>query len=227
LEKERKTMAKNRDGSGRDNEHPEIAMGRTGRKPTREDLTREAIQAAKDAAHSAEMAADAAASLLQGDSGQDQGGHGRGPQNANQGAQQGRQGGTGGRAVADMSDQDQEGEAPMAFEAFMAKLQDAIKRAGDRVEVNDLDGWVKIEGVQNGHKIYVSKTKTVVNRVESTLDPDLIRGATPRSGNGRIASVLPADTRSVGEAIGLLANLEEHVRPPVRGGATGPNPQDR
>lgn len=192
------TMArKDRDGNGnrgsdRDDNAP---VGGAGRKPTRDDLTN-VIAAAKEAAHSAEAAADAALAVVEGG--------GLGPAGS-------------GEVIATLSDQDV-AEAPMAFEAFMGKLGDVLKRAGESVRVTELEGWIKIEGKQ-GHKVYITKTKTVVNRVESTLDPDLIKGATPMAGNGRIASVLPPNTRAVGEAIKLLATLAEPIRPPARGGA--------
>jgi hypothetical protein len=120
--------------------------------------------------------------------------------------------------VAEISDQEM-AEGPLAFEAFMSKLDSTIRKYSDRVKITELEGWMKIEGRQ-GHKVYITKTKTVVNRVESTLDPDLIKGATPMAGNGKIASVLPATVRAVNEAIQLLATLDEPIRPPrvgVRG----------
>ena len=117
--------------------------------------------------------------------------------------------------VAEITDQDI-AEAPMAFEAFMGRLNAVLARYADSLKVTELEGWMKIEGPQ-GHKIYITKTKTVVNRVESTLDPDLIKGAEASTGNGRIASVLPATTKAVAEAVRLLATLKEAIRPPARG----------
>ncbi len=103
-----------------------------------------------------------------------------------------------------------------AFEQFMASLREPISRAGDRVRVSEIAGWVKIEGMQ-GHKVYIAKTVTGVSRVESTLDPRLISGARPPDAgrrNGRIASWLPARIETVGEAIELLSQLDEP--PPAR-----------
>lgn len=110
----------------------------------------------------------------------------------------------------------------VAFEEFMAQLSGVLKKAGNTVDVSENARWVKIESRKNGHKIYVAKGKTQVNRVESTLPPDLVAGSEePDRKNGRIASYLPPDPKSVGEAIRHLAQSEEHIRPPLRGGAAG------
>jgi hypothetical protein len=110
--------------------------------------------------------------------------------------------------------------APAAFEQFMAALRDPLRKAGRKVRVTEIAGWVKIEG-QQGHKVYIAKTVTGVSRVESTLDPKLVKGAkAPDEGrrrNGRIASWLPARPESVAQAIDVLARLEEPIPAPVRG----------
>ncbi len=99
----------------------------------------------------------------------------------------------------------------MSFEQFMAALQDPIRRAGPKIRVTEITGWIKIEG-QQGHKLYVSKTKTGVSRVESTLSPEMIDGALPPDRrNGRIASWIPAQVGPVADAIDLLADLAEPI----------------
>ncbi len=111
-------------------------------------------------------------------------------------------------------------EGRVAFEEFMAQLQGQLKRAGASVDVTENARWVKIESRRNGHKIYVAKGKTQVNRIESTIPPDLIPGAEePDRKNGRIASYLPADPKVIGEAIRHLAQSDEKLRAPLRGGA--------
>lgn len=107
----------------------------------------------------------------------------------------------------------------VAFEEFMAQLSGVLRKAGDNVTVTEHSRWVKIEGVKNGHKIYVAKGKNTVNRIECTLSPDLVHGAVESDRkNGRIASYLPADPKAVAEAIQVLAKTKESIRPPLRGG---------
>ena len=107
------------------------------------------------------------------------------------------------------SDRDRDGitESQAAFRQFMAALQAAIEEVGPAVEVSQTVGWVKIESMRNGHKVYVSKGKLAVGRIDSTLPPGLVTGSQkPGRYNGRIASWLPADTGAVAEAIRLLAD---------------------
>lgn len=105
-------------------------------------------------------------------------------------------------------------EGKVAFEEFMAKMAGTLKKAGNSVEVSEKAGWIKIESTKNGHKIYVSKGKNKVSRIESTLSPDLVEGATePDRRNGRIASLIPANTEAVESAIDHLVNDEGHIRP--------------
>lgn len=195
------------------------------KKPTRDDLkeavvaARDAAGAAEHAAHAASVVADHALAALEGgetdsddplpdeegeaeESQGDQGGSNRGQQGpAAQATGHGMMRGGGRQA---------QGGRP-AFEQFMAALKDPLRRAGKRVRVTEIKGWVKIEG-QQGHKVYISKTKTGVSRVESTLDPSMIEGAQPPDRpNGRIASWIPAYPDVVGEAIGLLAELDEPI----------------
>jgi hypothetical protein len=112
------------------------------------------------------------------------------------------------------------GAAKPAFEQFMAALRDPLRRAGSRVRVSQIAGWVKIEG-QQGHKVYIAKTMTGVSRIESTLNPELVRGAKApdpgRRRNGRIASWLPARPEAVAQAIDVLAKLDEPIPGPARG----------
>lgn len=112
----------------------------------------------------------------------------------------------------------------IAFEQFMAHLTGVLRRYGDKIQVSDNARWVKIESIKNGHKVYVAKGKTQVNRIESTLTPDMVPGSTaPDRVNGRIASYIPADPKSVAEAIRHLAVDEEQIRPPQRGGGQPTN----
>jgi hypothetical protein len=160
-----------------------------GRKPTREDLTR-AAEAAVKAAEAAGAAAEVVAAGIEG---MDQPSASQTPVVARTATGGGRRG----PALPP--------GAPMAFEAFMAALDSAIKKAGPAIHVSENAGWVKIEGPTQ-QRIYITKTKTLVNRVETTLAPELIEGAeaVPVGSNGKIASRLPADPEIVSEAIRLL-----------------------
>lgn len=117
----------------------------------------------------------------------------------------------------DVEDEPQSSHA--AFEAFMSKLQGIIGKAGNSVSVTEHARWIKIEGVKNGHKVYVAKGKNQVTRIESTLPPKLIPGATAaEKKNGRIASYIPATPLAVGAAIRQLVQYDEHIRPPTKSG---------
>lgn len=110
-----------------------------------------------------------------------------------------------------------------AFQGFMARLAEAIDRGGRTLHVTENAAWVKIESTKNGHKIYISKGKNQVNRVESTLPPEIITGATePGRPNGRIASWIPAEVGAVEEAIDALSTLDTGIRPPARAVAKRP-----
>lgn len=177
-----------------------------GKKPTRDDLTK-AIEAARDAAGAASEAADSVLHVLEVQNGDtdlpdddEMDLPTRRPRNV-----------TGSAFIAT----GKEGKA--AFEEFMAALAKPLKKAGEKIKVTDTAGWIKIEGHQ-GHKIYINKGKTAVSRIESTLDPDLVKGAEEYDGsNGRIASTFPPDVAVVTEAITVLAGLKEPISPPRRG----------
>lgn len=212
-----------------------------GKKPTRDDLAqavaaaRDAATAAGDAANAAAVAADTALTAMEGEAVAESplpeqervGNRGGNPPRA-QAQPQGDQGGRARRPTGPGAQETGHGamqfggrraqEGPAAYEQFMAALKDPLRKAGNKVRVSDNAGWIKIEGMQ-GHKVYIAKTKTGVSRIESTLDPDLIEGASPPDRkNGRIASWIPARTESVAEAIELLATLTEPIAPPARGG---------
>jgi hypothetical protein len=181
-----------------------------GRRITADDLTK-AAEAAREAAAAASNAAEAVVVALEsgdvdeslvGMESEDVGGGG--------GRQaQGGQGGGGGGTRA-------------AFEEFMAQLNGVLRKAGDNLTVTEHARWVKIESKVNGHKIYVAKGKNQVNRIESTLPPELVPGAVdPDRKNGRIASYIPADPKAMATAIRALVQSEERIRPPLRGGGGG------
>ena len=110
----------------------------------------------------------------------------------------------------------------VAFEEFMAQLSGVLRKAGDAVSVTEHSRWVKIESKRNGHKVYVAKGKNQVNRVESTLPPNLVPGAVePDRKNGRIASYIPADPKAVAQAIRQLAQSDDKIPAPHRGGGGG------
>jgi hypothetical protein len=108
---------------------------------------------------------------------------------------------------------------PSAYEEFMAALETALDRVADRIQVSERKGWIKIESLVNGHKVYIAKSKTAVSRIESTIPANRIKGAAePDRANGRISSWIPADPNLVAQAIEILASEEEQIRPPQRGG---------
>lgn len=231
------------------NEQDQEEQSVTSKRPTKEDL-KEAATAASQAAHEAEQAAHNAAAVvdtmlasmetgpslvpLQDPDGDD-------PEPLGEDSEEDR-------AMASLQEEDlpelrsgrpgQTGTGPSAqatghgmmrgpraasrpaFEQFMAALRDPLRKAGHRVRVSEIAGWVKIEG-QQGHKVYIAKTVTGVSRIESTLDPRLVEGAQApdpgRKRNGRIASWLPASPVAVGQAIAVLAKLDEPILAPTRG----------
>lgn len=105
-----------------------------------------------------------------------------------------------------------QGEPPSeekpAFLAFLDAVKENIHRAelnGARIE--QLTGWVKIEAA-NRHKIYIATTKTGVNRVESTIPPSMIPGASsPERENGAIRSLIPPTQEAVAMAIDVMQTL--------------------
>lgn len=106
-----------------------------------------------------------------------------------------------------------------AFEEFMDELSPSIQRGGNRLRVTLNEGYVKIESLHNGHKVYIAKGVTTVSRVESTIPPSMLDGAAePDRPNGRIASWIRADVQSVSKAIDFLVDSDEMIVPPRRGG---------
>lgn len=104
-------------------------------------------------------------------------------------------------------------EERMAFHAFMSRLEPTIRECSDRVKVISNVSWIKIEGLTTRHKVYISKGKLAVNRVDSTLPPEAVPGAVvPTGKNGRIASWLPADAESVAYAVRLISSDETPPR---------------
>lgn len=115
------------------------------------------------------------------------------------------------RILADMEKQDHTESTRVAFQRFMLDLAPALKGMGDRIRVQHNVSWIKIESMVNGHKVYISKNKLAVGRVDSTLPPELVPGARHAGRyNGRISSWLPADVGAVSEAIVLLGS--EQIR---------------
>lgn len=111
------------------------------------------------------------------------------------------------RILADMEVQDKRQANDAAFQRFMVELAPALKGLGDRIRIQHNVSWIKIESMVNGHKVYISKGKLAVGRIDSTLPPDLVPGARHAGRyNGRIASWLPADPDSVSKAITLLGS---------------------
>ncbi len=202
MDKER-MATRNGNGNGGNGDKPTVSRGR---RITADDLSRAAEAAQKAAAAASDAAEAVVVALEQGDIdesmvGQEEIGVSPLPEEQGQGGESGK----------------------LAFEEFMAQLSGALRRAGNTVDISENAAWVKIESRKNGHKVYVAKGKTSVNRVESTLPPNLVAGATePDRKNGRIASFIPADPKAVSEAIRHLAQDEEQLRAPLRGGGNPP-----
>jgi len=100
------------------------------------------------------------------------------------------------------------GEGPdsgFAFRKFMDSLRPAITRLGTRVEVVENSAFMQIRSAVNGHRIYISKGKVVVGRIDSTIPLGYVEGSVPpKHHNGNIRSWIPADTEAVSKAIELL-----------------------
>lgn len=194
---------KNGNGNGNGNsDNGGEEMPVRGRRITADDLTK-AAEAAREAAAAASTAAEAVVVALE--SGEvDEG-------------LVGMQEGT-----PSTMEQDDQPSGQVAFEQFMAQLHGILRKAGDNVSVTEHARWVKIESRRNGHKVYVAKGKNQVNRIESTLPPELVPGAVePDRKNGRIASYIPADPKSVALAIRQLVQSDDKIRAPERGGGAG------
>ncbi len=206
----RKTGNGNGNGNGGRGDKDDMPVISRGRRITADDLTR-AAEAAREAAQAASNAAEAVVVALEsGDIDESLVGMEREREGTATEQPQGRGGGGG------------EGQGKVAFEEFMAQLSGILRKAGDAVDVTEHSRWVKIESRKNGHKVYVAKGKNQVNRIESTLPPELIPGATePDRKNGRIASFIPADPKAVTVAIRALVQSEDQLRAPQRGGGGG------
>ncbi len=214
----------NNNGSDRENGSQPIPV--VGKRPTREDLTK-TLAAMKESSEATAAAAETVLAAMEGgESMDDPDSHGEYesmPGEEGGGGQGNRINGPAAQATGhgSLAGGLRRVEGPAAFEQFMAALKRPLKNAGQAVRVSENRGWIKIEGRQ-GHKVYIAKTKTGVSRIESTLDPDLIKGAAPPDvKNGRIASWIPATPEAVSEAIGLLVKLEEPLPPPRRGNPSG------
>ena len=100
---------------------------------------------------------------------------------------------------------------PAAWEEFLDQLEPFFQEVGDKVRVLDRAGWIKVENPTTGHKLYFNKGVTGVTRVESSLAPDAVRGASPPEFyNGRITSIIPPTVQSVGDAIELDSGCLQH-----------------
>ncbi len=201
----------NGNGNGSENNGGEpIPTPGRGRRITADDLSK-AAEAAREAAQAASNAAEAVVVALEsGDI--DEALVGMEGEREGMAANQSQGGGAG----------DEGGGGRVAFEEFMAQLSGILRKAGDAVEVTEHSRWVKIESRKNGHKVYVAKGKNQVNRIESTLPPEAVPGATePDRKNGRIASFIPADPKAVSAAIRALVQTEDKLRAPQRGGGQG------
>lgn len=191
-----------KNGNGNSDQQNSPPVITRGRRITADDLTK-AAEAARDAATAASNAAEAVVAALEsGD-----------VDEALIGMENERDGTVSGQ------EQGADSSGLVAFEEFMAQLSGILRKAGDAVDVTEHSRWVKIESRKNGHKVYVAKGKNQVNRIESTLPPELIPGATePDRRNGRIASYIPADPKVVSVAIRALVQSEDKLRAPHRGG---------
>ena len=177
-----------------------------GKRITRDDLQK-SIEAAREAAQAAAGAAEATLVALNSEMDED-----LPPEDMTGDEDQGQRDGRGG----------QQASGPLAYEEFMARLKSTLDKAGASVQVSENAAWIKIESRRNGHKVYLAKGKTQVNRIESTLPPEAVPGAVePDRKNGRIASWIPADLGAVTVAIRQLATSDSIIRPPQRGGGQG------
>lgn len=197
-------MANRKSGNGNDDK--DLTPPARGRRITADDLSK-AAEAARSAAAAASDAAEAVVVALESGATMED------------------------TVVTDVDESGMSGQAgggsKVAFEEFMAQLEGVIRKAGDNIDVTEHSRWVKIESRKNGHKVYISKGKNQVSRIESTLPPNLVPGSVePDRKNGRIASYLPPDPKAVSVAIRQLVQSEDHIRPPQRGGvaaeAAGP-----
>lgn len=105
-------------------------------------------------------------------------------------------------------------DSRFAFRQFMARLRKPIAEQEGRVQVVENSAFMQIRSLVNGHRIYVSKGKVVVGRVDSTLPLGYVPGSMhPQHYNGSIRSWIPADIEPVSKAIELLG-MEK--LPPLR-----------
>ena len=96
-------------------------------------------------------------------------------------------------------------DSSFAFRQFMERLRDPIAAQGGRVTVIENAAFMQIRSAVNGHRLYISKGKTAVGRIESTIPLGYVEGAiAPKHPNGGIRSWIPADVESVSQTIGLL-----------------------
>lgn len=106
---------------------------------------------------------------------------------------------------------------PAAWEEFLDALGPFLDEVGEAVRVQERAGWVKIENPLTGHKLYFNKGITAVTRIESSLPPAAVKGAmTPEFYNGRITSIIPAEVQAVGEAIRVIAQVQDRLSAPRR-----------
>ncbi len=112
---------------------------------------------------------------------------------------------------------DPQAEHRLAYEEFIAKLEPIIRNLGSKVTMTPNKSFIKFESRVNGHRLYISKGKTAVGRVECTLPPGSVDGATePDRPNGRIASWLPVNHEVVGAALEKLGDEAEPPMPTAR-----------
>ena len=103
------------------------------------------------------------------------------------------------------SERESGSDSRFAFRKFMDRLRRPIASQGERVEVLEGSAYMQIRSRVNGHRIYISKGKTSVGRVESTIPLGYINGSIqPTHHNGNIKSWMPAEVGLVSKAIELL-----------------------
>lgn len=93
----------------------------------------------------------------------------------------------------------------LTFDMFMERLRPVMEPLLPWLLVVDNRTWTKVESLRSGHRVYISRGKLAVGRVETTLEPELVPGSLrPPRPNGLIRSFLPADTGAVGQAIRIM-----------------------
>jgi hypothetical protein len=102
-----------------------------------------------------------------------------------------------------------------AHVAFLEAARAAANALG--FATHDQKGWLKVENLTTGHKLYVARGGKSV-KIETTIPTDVLGeyGTAHAGGNGKIASNVVSTVEALNQALEILAMYDAKLPPPRR-----------